>query len=39
MSYWCEKSQRQFVIVVRRGAWRYRTKVGDVIIAHALPRC
>lgn len=38
MSYWSEKSQRQFVIVVAGGHGSTGTKAGDSIIAYALPK-
>ena len=38
MSYWSEKSQRQFVIVVAGGHGSTGAKAGDAIIAYALPK-
>ena len=37
MSYWSEKSNRQFLIVVAGGHGSSGTKAGDSIIAYALP--
>ena len=38
MTYWSDKSQRQFVIVVAGGHGSTGTKAGDAIIAYALPK-
>jgi len=38
MSYWSEKSNRQFVVVVAGGHGSLGTKAGDAIIAYALPK-
>jgi hypothetical protein len=37
MTYWTDKSQRQFVLVVAGGHGSIGTKAGDAIIAHAFP--
>jgi len=38
MSYWSDKSGRQFVVVVAGGHGSLGTKAGDAIIAYALPK-
>jgi quinoprotein glucose dehydrogenase len=38
MTYWSDKSQRQFLVVVAGGHGSTGTKAGDAIIAYALPR-
>ena len=38
MTYWYDKSQRQFLLVVAGGHGSTGTKVGDAIIAYALPK-
>ena len=38
MTYWSDKSQRQFVVVVAGGHGSTGTKAGDAIIAYALPK-
>jgi quinoprotein glucose dehydrogenase len=36
--YWSDKSQRQFVVIAASGNGALRTRVGDSIIAYALPK-
>jgi quinoprotein glucose dehydrogenase len=38
MSYWSDKSQRQFLLVVAGGHGSTGTKAGDAIVAYALPK-
>jgi quinoprotein glucose dehydrogenase len=38
MTYWSEKSGRQFVVVVAGGHGSTGTEAGDSIIAYALPK-
>jgi quinoprotein glucose dehydrogenase len=38
MSYWSERSQRQFVVIAAGGRRTLQSKLGDSIIAYALPK-